>query len=144
MKIVASFIFLISTLTSLSIYASNSKHISLKNPWIKAVPATIKMSGGYVTLMNNSKKDVELVEAKTKIAEYVELHTHNKVDGVMRMRQVKKVIVPAMGSVQLKPMSYHIMLIQLVRPLKIGEKIPVELVFSDKSSKTVNFTVKKL
>ena len=45
----------------------------------------------------------------------------------MKMRQVSSFKLPAGGSLQLKPGSFHIMLFDLSRPLITGTEIEVEL-----------------
>ncbi|HYN47589.1 MAG TPA: copper chaperone PCu(A)C [Candidatus Nanopelagicales bacterium] len=48
---------------------------------------------------------------------------------MMGMRKIDKLDIPAGGKVELKPGSYHIMLIELVRELKVGEKVEITLTF---------------
>jgi copper(I)-binding protein len=59
------------------------------------------------------------------------------------MHQVDSINVPAKGEAILKPMGYHIMLIDLQKPIKEGEKINLELKFSDGESVQVVAPVKK-
>ena len=62
------------------------------------------------------------------------------VNGVMEMREITGGLpVPASGSVELKPGSYHVMLIGLKKPLKAGETIALTLDF-EKAGK-VSITV---
>lgn len=48
---------------------------------------------------------------------------------MMTMRPVDRVPVPAGGTVELKPGSYHVMLLELVAPLEVGQKVGVTLEF---------------
>jgi len=48
----------------------------------------------------------------------------------MKMGQVKDITVPANGTVDLKPGGYHIMLMNIKAPLKVGETVPVKLKFA--------------
>ena len=52
--------------------------------------------------------------------------------GVMKMRAVDKLALPAGKPVDLKPGGYHVMLMDLKQPLKEGETVPVTLTFVDK------------
>lgn len=62
--------------------------------------------------------------------------------GVMRMRQVTDGIgVPAKGSVELRPGSFHIMFMGLKRQLRQGERFPVTLRFQRAGRVTVQFAV---
>jgi copper(I)-binding protein len=93
-----------------------------------------QMGGGgngavYVTLTNSGSQADSLVSASSDAAQTVELHEVKNDGGVMKMRPVKSIAVPAGGKVVLKPGGYHIMLLDLKHDLKVGEKIPVTLKF---------------
>jgi hypothetical protein len=76
------------------------------------------------------------------VAAEVQLHTMTMDGGVMRMRQVEGgIAVPARGTLELKPGSYHIMFMGLKRQLRQGERFPVTLRFQRAGSVTVQFAV---
>jgi copper(I)-binding protein len=62
----------------------------------------------------------------------------------MRMRQVPQITVPANGSIELKPGSFHVMLIKLKQPLKEGDAVNVTLNFDDGSKKDVAMTAQRV
>ena len=47
--------------------------------------------------------------------------------GVMRMRQLPKVELPAGETVKLAPNGVHLMLVDLKQPLRPGDKLPLVL-----------------
>jgi periplasmic copper chaperone A len=51
--------------------------------------------------------------------------------------------VPAKGNLELKPGSYHIMLIGVQQPSKAGDVIPIELTLDNGEKITVNTNVYK-
>jgi copper(I)-binding protein len=63
-------------------------------------------------------------------------------DGSMTMRQVKSIEIPADGMVMLKPGGFHIMLMELAKPLVKGETFDLTLHFEKAGDKTVTVTVK--
>jgi copper(I)-binding protein len=83
----------------------------------------------YATLGNAGAQSDSLVAASTDVAQTVELHETKSEGGVMKMRPVPAIPVPAKGKTELKPGGYHIMLMGLKRDLKPGETIPVTLKF---------------
>jgi copper(I)-binding protein len=83
----------------------------------------------YVTLSNAGSQADALISASSDAAGTVELHEVQKESGVMKMRPVKSIPVPAGGKVELKPGGYHIMLLDLKHDLKPGDKVPVTLSF---------------
>ncbi|WP_439594474.1 copper chaperone PCu(A)C [Falsiroseomonas sp.] len=95
--------------------------------WSRAAGAG-RTGAGYLTLRNGGAAD-RLVAARAAIATRVELHTHVHEGGVMRMRPVEAIEVPANGSVTLEPGGLHLMLLELKRPLNQGDSVPVTLVF---------------
>jgi copper(I)-binding protein len=60
-------------------------------------------------------------------------------DGVMKMRAVDALPLPAGQAVALKPGSYHVMLMGLKQPIKAGETVPLTLTIEgdDKLRSTV-------
>ncbi len=49
-------------------------------------------------------------------------------DNVMKMRPVDKLDLPAGQAVELKPGGYHVMLMDLAKPVKAGDTVPLQLV----------------
>ena len=83
-----------------------------------------------MTIVNRGSGDDHLVSASSPLAAEVQLHTMSMDGGVMRMRQVTDGIgIPAKGSVELRPGSFHIMFMGLKRQLRQGERFPVILRF---------------
>jgi copper(I)-binding protein len=63
---------------------------------------------------------------------------------IIRMREVEGYDIPASGSYELKPNGSHLMLVDLKRPLKEGERIPVVLKFEKSGEVKVDFEVRPL
>jgi len=61
---------------------------------------------------------------------------------VMRMRAVGTLALPAGKSITLSPGGYHVMLMDLVQPLREGESIPVTLTFADKEGRKTTQEIK--
>ncbi|WP_028238654.1 copper chaperone PCu(A)C [Stutzerimonas azotifigens] len=106
-------------------------HASLRveNAWARATPPGLPNGAAYFTLHNEGAEDDRLVGAETPVADKAEVHEHAQVDGLMKMRQVGSVVVPAGGEVAFAPMGYHVMLFGLKQPLKDGERFPLTLRF---------------
>jgi copper(I)-binding protein len=65
-------------------------------------------------------------------------------DGVMRMRAVEAVEVPAHGQVALEPGGLHVMLIGLKAPLEEGGSFPLKLVFANAGEVEVVATIEDI
>ena len=97
-----------------------------------------------MTLVNNSATDYALTSVSFSGASTVEIHETSMDEDVMRMRKVNLIDIPAHGSAELKPGSYHIMLIGLEKDLKTGTTETLTLTFSDGSQKSVEALVADL
>ncbi|WP_298817386.1 copper chaperone PCu(A)C [uncultured Chloroflexus sp.] len=92
------------------------------------------VSAAYMVLVNNGAADA-IVKAESDVAKSVELHNVIMENNVMQMRQVEAIEVPANGQVELKPGSFHVMLIGLNRDLKEGDEVTITL--TTRSGKTI-------
>lgn len=102
-------------------------------PYVRAVPPVVSNSAAYVSLTNGGAVAHTLVGAASPAARAVELHTHSNDGGVMRMRRVDGIPLPAGETTALEPGGYHIMLIDLTGPLEAGGEVELELEFADGS-----------
>jgi hypothetical protein len=100
--------------------------VSAEHPWTRATPPGAKVGVGFMQLKNAGAAD-RVVGASSPVAGRVELHITVREGDVMKMREVKGFDVPAMGSFELKPGGAHLMLMELKRPIKKGEKVPLTL-----------------
>ena len=111
--------------------------VTVTGPWIRATAPGQTVSGAFMTLVNGSETAYALNSVGFSGASMVEIHETSMQEGVMRMRKLSQIDIPANGSVELKPGSYHIMLIGLEKDLKAGMTEILTLTFSDGSQKTV-------
>jgi copper(I)-binding protein len=116
-------------------------NMHIVKPWARATAPTAQVGGGFMGLMNMGKTDDALLAVKASVSEKVELHTHSMDGGVMKMREVARIDVPAGKTVELKPGSFHVMFINLKAPLKKGDTIPVTLVFEKAGEVKVDMAV---
>lgn len=98
----------------------------------------------YLTIRNSGSAPDRLIKASSAIAKNVELHTMLLNDGVMEMRPVEAIDVPASGEVALKPGGFHVMPIGLNKALTPGETFDVTLQFEKAGSVTVQASIRPL
>ncbi len=82
---------------------------------------------GMVNLTITSKRPAVLVGVSSTVCKAVELHAMTHENGMMKMREVAKIELPADKTVNLGESGYHLMLIALNSPLKEGESVPLAL-----------------
>ena len=105
--------------------------VEIQEPWSRATPPGAKVAAGYLTIVNKSASADRLVGASSPAAARVETHVSEKQGEVLRMREVKGYDIPAKGSFELKPGGAHLMLVDIKRPFKEGEKVPLVLRFQN-------------
>ena len=121
---------------------SYADSVTVKHLYVRAVPAGQVNSAAFMMLKNNSSEDRLLVSAHSNISKVVELHTHKKEGGMMRMRQVDSIAIKAGSKTVLKPGGLHIMFIGLKHGLKAGENVELKLVFDNKTELALTVPVK--
>ena len=100
--------------------------VSVTDAWARATMPGQKVSGAYMQIRSDA--DARLVSASSPAVPRVEVH-EMKMDGdVMRMRELKSLDLPKGKAVSLEPGGYHIMLMNLNKPIAAGDVIPLMLV----------------
>ncbi|WP_409993766.1 copper chaperone PCu(A)C [Roseateles oligotrophus] len=117
--------------------AAAQAQVEVSQPWVRATVAQQKATGAFFQL--KAKTDSRLVEVRSPVAEVVEVHEMAMEGTTMKMRAVPALDLPAGKTVELKPGSYHVMLIGLKAPVNAGDSVPLSLVFegADKKRETV-------
>lgn len=134
-------LFILSLIFAGQIFAQD---IVFEKTWIKAVPSSMKMSAMFGVLKNNTDKDMKLMSVSGDLAKNIEIHNHIKTNGVMKMRKIPFLLVPAKGQVELKPMHEHIMFIGLKKKLEMGKTHSFVLNFDNGETLKVSAEVKKM
>jgi copper(I)-binding protein len=107
----------------------------------------------YLRIANRGPRPDRLDGARSPVARAVELHRSSSgtatmggmvMNGVMSMRRVRAVTVPAHGTVTFAPGGYHVMLIGLRRDLRPNERFPLRLHFASAGWTTVTVGVRPL
>ena len=98
--------------------------------------------GAYMTLTNGGAPD-RLIGVRTEIAASAEVHEVRMDGSVMRMRASGPLDLPTGHTVELKPGSYHVMLLGLTAPLRAGQHFPLILQFEKAGSLRVEVNVEE-
>ena len=115
--------------------------VEAQMPWARATLPGMNMGGIFMTLTNTDADDV-LIGGESPTAERVEIHHHINDKGVMRMRELEGGLpLKKAQSVELKPGSYHVMLMGLKAPLTAGQTFPLTLKFKHAQPQTITVTV---
>ncbi|MCA1362085.1 copper chaperone PCu(A)C [Bradyrhizobium sp. IC3069] len=130
--------------TSAAVAADDVKagDLVISQAWSRATPGGAKVAGGYLTIENKGSAADRLVSVSADIAGKAEIHEMAMDNGVMKMRALDKGLAIEPGkTVKLAPGGNHLMLQELKRPFKQGDKVPVTLQFEKAGKITVALDV---
>lgn len=108
-----------------------AENIEIRNGHINEGPPTVEVFAGYLDIINNRDKDIELVAANSPVFEKIEFHVTRIEQGVSSMHRQEKIAIPAKSRFSFSPGQYHLMLIHNNKPVLQGAIIPLNLVFAD-------------
>ncbi|MDR3437760.1 copper chaperone PCu(A)C [Telmatospirillum sp.] len=114
--------------------------LRIDNIWARA--SIGGSTGAFLSIHNDGDAD-RLRSVSSRATPDVQVHATVKDGDVMKMRQVDGLDVPAHGSVDLQPGGYHIMVMGLTAPLKVGDQLPLTLHFDKAGAVDVLATVQK-
>lgn len=110
--------------------------VTVSDVWSRATAPgqTAAVVGLHIT----SKKEARMVAVSSPVAE-AQMHTMSMDGGMMKMRQLDSLPLPAGKDVVLGAGGDHLMLVGLKKPLKAGEVVPLTLTvqFADKKTEQV-------
>lgn len=105
--------------------SAHADEVKVSDAWARATAPG--QDSAMVQLVITSKKDGKLMAVSSKDAQTAELHSMVHEGGMMKMRQVDAIELPAGKAVDLGAAGYHLMLIGLKKPLKEGARSEVVL-----------------
>lgn len=103
--------------------------VRVDDAWVRATVPGQRSAGAYMTL--TSPTSSRLVGVATPAAGVAQIHEMAMEGTTMRMHPVDGVALPAGQAVALKPGGYHVMLMELKQPLKVGDRMPLTMRFED-------------
>jgi len=113
--------------------------VTVKEPWVRGTVASQKSTGAFMQL--TTTEPVRLVEAKSGAAKIVEIHEMRMEGDRMMMKAVPGIDVVPGQTLELRPGGFHVMLIDVVKPLNAGDKVPLTLVLEGKDKKRTQVEV---
>jgi periplasmic copper chaperone A len=111
--------------------------------WARASAGAATTGAAYVTLRGGTQAD-SLVAVSTPIAATAEVHETTDDNGVMKMRPVSALPIPAGQLLTLAPGGFHIMMTGLKQPLTAGQSFPLTLTFAHTAPITLDVKVRGL
>jgi len=128
---VACLLVLGAAFSSTPVLAGKTVTVTASNAWARTTVPGQPVAGAYLEI--SSVENAALVSAKSPVAKNVEIHVMSMEAGMMSMRQIDRLELPAGKTVALAPGGYHLMLTGLKQPLKKGDSVPLRLTIQGKN-----------
>lgn len=119
---------------SVALYAlAAGAQVVVADAWVRATVPGQRTAGAFMQV--KSAVDARIVAASSPIAKVVEIHEMKLEGGIMKMRAVETLALPAGQPVTLSPGGYHVMMMGIAQPLKEGDRVALTLVVEEKSGR---------
>ena len=103
--------------------------VKVDKAWARATVQGQQATGAFMTL--TATQATQLVAVSTPVAGVAEIHEMKMDAGVMKMRALPALNLPAQQAVELKPGGFHLMLMDLKAPLSKDASVALTLTFKD-------------
>lgn len=116
-------------IAALGVFATQvtwANHIVVNKAWVRTTVPGQAVASAYMDI--TATEAARLVAVRTPISPKAEIHSMQMDGSIMRMRQLSTLDLPKNSEVRLKPGGYHLMLMKLKKPIKVGDNIPLTLV----------------
>ncbi len=116
---------------------AGASEVTVSEAWARATAPG--QANGAVYLHITSRQDSRILAVSSSAAESATLHSTINDKGVMKMRELDTLLLPAGQEVELGAGATHIMLSGLKKPLVAGDSVPLTITvqFTDKRREVV-------
>lgn len=122
--------------------ATPDRDLLVENAWTRSSTDIGGSAEIYFTLTNTGGKTIDLIDVRTDLASIEALHkTNTGSTGVSRMSAAPELRVAPGATVMLEPGGWHVMLIDLEKPLVEGDTLLLRLRFYDGDDLTVEVPI---
>jgi copper(I)-binding protein len=122
---------------SVSTTTVSHSNVIISDSWVRPTVKGQRATGAFMKI--TAKENSKLLSVSSPAAGVAEIHEMKMEKDVMKMAAIPSLDLPAGKAVELKPGSYHVMLMDLKAPVEKGAKVPLTLKFQD--AKGGNFQV---
>ncbi|MGZ3788630.1 MAG: copper chaperone PCu(A)C [Bacteriovorax sp.] len=126
---------------SLNLFAAND--IEIQDPKIRLTPPGTNVTAMFLKIVNHTDKDLKMVKVSGDLAETFELHSMEMLDGKMKMRRVDFIELKKKSTTELKSGGLHIMIFDVLKPLKEGDLHKIKFTLDNKAEIEINAKVEK-
>lgn len=122
---------------------AGSGQINISKAWIQEAPPSSTVHGGFMTILNRGDEAMTITSVESPSYEEVQMHKSEEKDGMASMIRQKELKIPAHSVLELKPGSYHLMLMKPEKKMKAGDEVKLIIHFSNGEQISQIATVQK-
>ncbi len=104
--------------------------IVASDAWARPTLKGTRTGAVYLVLSNRGTAADRLLGVSTPVAERAEVHEDVTEHGMMSMKPVPELALPAGAKTAIEPGRYHVMLMGMKKALTAGESFPMTLTFA--------------
>ena len=132
-----------ATFTATCAVSAFAQNVTVTDAWARATVQGQKATGAFMKI--TSKDNTKLVSVSSPMAGVAEIHEMKMEKDVMKMTALPNGLdLPAGKAIELKPGSYHVMLMDLKAPLAKDTTVPLTLTLQDAKGVKSNVELKLL
>jgi len=136
----------VSLLSFFSLYNkdASAQTVEVKEGYARETIPGTNISSAYMRIINKNTVSINLIGVSSDISNRIEIHEHTMANGMMKMRKRDRLTIHADSEVKLQPSGYHLMIFDLVKPLKAAENINLTLHFNNQLDVKVEIPVQSI
>lgn len=119
----------------------SAPELDVSDAWARSTLAGKNSTAAYLTITNRGGADDALVAVRSG-AGSASLHSTSTADGIMRMRELDRLPIPAGETVKLEPGGTHVMIAGLEAPVRAGDTVDLSLQFEKSGEREVRAQVR--
>ena len=116
--------------------------IQIEDAWVRPTPL-MENAAGYLLIRNDGNEPDALIGARVEFVKMATIHEMVMEGDVHSMQEVPRLEIPAKGQVELRPLSYHVMMMGLTETLEVGQTVTYVLEFEKSGELTVEAEVRQ-
>jgi copper(I)-binding protein len=122
---------LVLLLCGLPMMAVADAHLVVTGAWLREPPPGADVVAVYLKVRNAGAKAMSITGASSPLAGSVPLHESMTMNGMSHMQPLARMELPVGKDIEFKPGGRHIMLQNLTHRPRVGESVPLALLFAD-------------
>ena len=100
--------------------------VEVSDAWTRATMPGQKVAGVYMHIKVD--RPARLIGVQSRAAKAAEVHEMSHAGGVMKMRKIETLDLPANRAIKLEPGGLHVMLFDIGKPLAPGDRVALTLI----------------